>query len=662
MNDIVTSIHGREIGLDARQRLVVRNGIVGMYESALTFGAIADGTTDNTAAVTRAIAAGVKVLYFPGDDQPYYFATTPGANSGIDPGGLVKIVGDGMGRSVLQYNEGTDVAPRKLFYRNDNNEGYDSTTLRDPLVFEDIEFRGTFSVSDTVDRGGQCIFLDSYKEIRFHRVKFKSISTFATDLHFNNRVVFDHCVWEDVARDGARSRDCFNVSVTNCTFARLGDDGVAYHTADYNAADSYNVDNGDPRRNGLFVANNFFLDTKVGVAALGARVVDIHNNQFLRGRETPIYITTATSAEGVHPQFGISVKDNLILDRADASSVSAIYIAAQAPVGAVATSSVIPGRPAVTTGTFVKPWDWIGSDAGDAADAFPPIADVMVTGNTIGRTLPTVSNYADWGYGYVGDTTVNYNPAITNAGLRWLVGINVAVGLRVIVSGNNVAHCTDGIIVAIPAINPTSFGTMIQNNVIFDVIGRCIQHAGSSQRRSDALISGNHINGDYYREAANSNTDGTYDSGNTTPTGIDLGGNGACVVTKNVIQNVARPYAVTALSDSEWTENTLICDPVALGSSASNKGIGNIPNPADGFRFIIADCDPTVATWGQLKNVCVESAAAQPSSGTYLRGQFVKNNAPTLAAGKVTIGWTRLTTGTAHVTNTDWAAAVVPNT
>lgn len=662
MNDIVTSIHGREIGLDARQRLVVRNGIVGTYESALTFGAVADGTTDNTAAVLKAIAAGVKVLYFPGADLPYYFNVTAGANSGIDPGGLIKIVGDGIGRTILQYNEGTDAAPRRLFYRNDNNEGYDSTTLRDPLTFEDIEFRGTFSVSDTVDRGGQCIFLDSYREIRFHRCKWKNISTFATDLHFNNRVVWDHCVFEDVARDGARSRDCFNVSVTNCTFARLGDDAVAFHTADYNATDSYNVDNGDPRRQGLIIANNFFLDTKVGVAALGARVVDIHNNQFMRGRETPIYITTATSAEGVHPQFGISVKNNLILDRADASSVSAIFIASQTPVGSAGTGSVIPSRPAVTTGAFIKPWDHIGSDAGDAADAFPPIADVMVTGNTIGRTLPTVSNYADWGFGYVGDTTLNYNPAITNAGLRWSVGITVAVGLRVVVSGNTVSHATDGIVVSIPAINPTSFGTAIQNNVLFDVIGRVIQHSGATQRRSDAIISGNHINGDYYRENANSNTDGTYDSGNTTPTGIDIGGNGACVVTKNVIQNVARVHASTALSDSEWTENTLICDPVALGSSVSNKGIGNIPNPADGFRFIIAHCDPTNASFGQLKNVCVESAAAQPSSGTYLRGQIVKNNAPALAAGKVTYGWVRLTTGTGHTNGTDWTPLVIPNT
>jgi hypothetical protein len=53
MNDIVTSLHGREIGLDAQGRLVVRNGIVG-YGDVLTadaFGAKGDGTTDDTDAL-----------------------------------------------------------------------------------------------------------------------------------------------------------------------------------------------------------------------------------------------------------------------------------------------------------------------------------------------------------------------------------------------------------------------------------------------------------------------------------------------------------------------------------------------------------------------------------------------------------------------------------
>jgi hypothetical protein len=41
---------------------------------------------------------------------------------------------------------------------------------------------------------------------------------------------------------------------------------------------------------------------------------------------------------------------------------------------------------------------------------------------------------------------------------------------------------------------------------------------------------------------------------------------------------------------------------------------------------------------------------------------LVKNGNVTLGAGKVTYGWIRLTTGTAHVNGTDWTPLVIPNT
>ncbi len=634
---------------------------LGSVVSVSVFGAVADGVTDNTAAVTAAIASGAKALHFPAADLPYYFAPTAGASSGIDPGSVVKIFGDGIGRSILQYNEGTDASPRRLFYRAVNNPGYDATTLRDPLVFEDIEFRGTWSSSDSIHRGGECIALDGYKEIRFHRCRWKNISKFATDLHFNNRVIWDHCEWEDVARDQARARDSFYTSVTNCVFRRGGDDAVAWHTAAYNA--SYNPDNGDPRREGLFVKNNYFVDCSVAVAALGARVANISDNTVVRGRGSAVYIADAT-AEGVHPMFQIRVQNNTIIDRADASANPAIYVSCDDQRSTASSSNVIPGSPANTTGAFQKPWDYNNSDSTDAADALPPLADVIVSGNVIGRTLPTVSNYIDWGFGYGGKLDSNpYNPAITNAGMRWSVGIHVKGGFRVRICDNMVSHTSDAIYYVPPgSLNPSSLAGMIANNSVFDCTGRMIYINGSTVRRTDLVIQGNYLNGDYYRESSNSNADGTYDNQNTAPTAIDLGGNECVVVTNNVIQNVARVVSATTFGNSKWNNNTLICDPVAVGASASNKGIGNVPNITEDFKVIVVDCDTTSATFGQIKNVCLERANSQPTTGTYLQNMLVKNGNVVLATGKVTYGWIRLTTGTGHVNGTDWTPLVIPNT
>ncbi len=76
MNDIVTSLHGREIGLDATGRLVVRNGIVGVGTAVPN---LVPGGTDNAANIQASInalsAAGGGVLTIQGEG-PYEVRST----------------------------------------------------------------------------------------------------------------------------------------------------------------------------------------------------------------------------------------------------------------------------------------------------------------------------------------------------------------------------------------------------------------------------------------------------------------------------------------------------------------------------------------------------------------------------------------------------------
>lgn len=94
--------------------------------------------------------------------------------------------------------------------------------------------------------------------------------------------------------------------------------------------------------------------------------------------------------------------------------------------------------------------------------------------------------------------------------------------------------------------------------------------------------------------------------------------------------------------------------------------------PVSFTRCQISNCTvagwgtPGVEGWGDMPvpriNVRgLTDAPAMPAGGYAMRGDFVRNVQPTLAGGKVTLGWTRLTDGSAHVLNTDWAAAVCPN-
>ena len=58
----------------------------------------------------------------------------------------------------------------------------------------------------------------------------------------------------------------------------------------------------------------------------------------------------------------------------------------------------------------------------------------------------------------------------------------------------------------------------------------------------------------------------------------------------------------------------------------------------------------------------ITNAAAMPTSGSWAQGDFVHNQTPSISGGKVLLGWSRVTTGSAHVLNTDWAACYCTTT
>lgn len=58
----------------------------------------------------------------------------------------------------------------------------------------------------------------------------------------------------------------------------------------------------------------------------------------------------------------------------------------------------------------------------------------------------------------------------------------------------------------------------------------------------------------------------------------------------------------------------------------------------------------------------ITNATAMPTSGSWAQGDFVYNQTPSISGGKVLLGWSRITTGSAHVLNTDWAACYCTTT
>lgn len=70
-------------------------------------------------------------------------------------------------------------------------------------------------------------------------------------------------------------------------------------------------------------------------------------------------------------------------------------------------------------------------------------------------------------------------------------------------------------------------------------------------------------------------------------------------------------------------------------------------------------------TWKQLNTevpggagATITSATAMPTTGSFVRGSLVLNSQPTVVGDKVITGWARLTTGSGHISGTDWTPLV----
>ena len=84
-----------------------------------------------------------------------------------------------------------------------------------------------------------------------------------------------------------------------------------------------------------------------------------------------------------------------------------------------------------------------------------------------------------------------------------------------------------------------------------------------------------------------------------------------------------------------------------------NAGVGLVHN--SGFRLITVDSAVADTAFESFKSVPVQAAAAEPTAGCYMQGDYVKDSAPVAAvSGTPTIrGWLRLTTS-CNDNTTDW--------
>lgn len=642
MNDIVTSLHGREIGLDAQGRLVVRNGIVGI---GIPVDVAADGVTDATGAINRTIAkvaaaGGGEVLLPPGNIY---------VTGNVDAANNVTLAGAGMEQTTVTLANGARL------YRT----GVQSRGTYDYLGVRDLTVVGPWLAQQN-DSGNTPIFLYGADEVRIERVKVQYANSFSMGARSCRKVTIRDCRVEYSARDGMNLYQCEDVLVENNRFKDVDDDAIALGTSELDGSTLTNI----PMR--AVIRGNIIVDSQ-GIRLHSYKSAVVADNIMVRCvSPINVFYEAGTSGalfdEAIGINAGISITGNVILDPLNRTSIDnlnqyAFAIMLGGRPKQAGALSVPPGDNITATGVVSSPYDYYYQNVSTAA--LPVSFAISVIGNHIIRTLPdTVANYEAWGFGQRFTRTGYINPATAAAAINTTRAIELFGNVHEFLVANNVVSGIRRMLYCAP-LGHDVFRGVFRGNTIRDFSAAAFEVAAGSAYSQRLVFDGNHIDGDPFHVSTNRDTvnaDGTW-SDTTTPSAFIFTNTTGVATSNNHIRNVSRANLGTL-----GTGNYIYCNPTATGYNGGNVGVGAIPLPGPDVLHVIEDGNPKSATFRQLLNNCVTQAAAQPSTGTYVLGHFTRNTTPSLAAGKVTVGWTRLTTGTAHVANTDWAAAVVPNT
>lgn len=621
-----------------RLQVTVRDVSDDEQVDAATFGIVADGVTDDTESFLAALAAlrvSGGVLSLPAGTINLSSLTTK-----VSLFSNLRIVGAGMDLTKIRW-PGTD----ELFWNS----------FADPTIsnveFADFSVIGQWLTNQT-DGGKYPFLIYKVDDLRFHRVGVDYSRVMAIAVRSGVNVEVNGCRIRYCARDGINVGGCSYVRVINNHVEQCDDDGIVV-----------NADAGTGLKDQTAtITGNVLIDTQ-GMYVTNYNFLTITGNTMDRLRLRGISVNADYAMPVAYTITGNTITNVFNRNSIDGLSNGAEYIAISAPTS-IDDLAVAPGENTTSGGTVSAIYPYLretddGTGDYDGGGAYW----INVSGNTLGRTLETGVAYSAYGYGEMYFRSGYEDPTMTDAILTAGYGIRVSNTLKnAIFANNHIFGLTTGRGITFTGANTRCLNVDFRGNIIFDCIAPVVFNSDVNTSQ-DITFDGNTFDADPFVKDAN--RDGVNDDGSWladgAPTGMLLQNATGIKVYRNKFRNMCRVIDVSTGIDI--ADNILHCEPVATftGFGQANRGIGNLPSSTEGFWYVIEDSNPSSATWQRVLNVCPRDATAQPSTGIWRAGMFVRNRTPAIATGKVIIGWVRLTSGSAHVANTDWAALYCTN-
>lgn len=459
--------------------------------------------------------------------------------------------------------------------------------------------------------------------------------------------------------DGFAIWDTPNVIINASSFRYCDDDSISVHTTDGFVS---------PPRSRVVISNNTIADSQ-GIVCLGPKSVSINNNVMTRMMSYGIIVGAASSAfeQGNTSMLSINVNDNIITDvfeRPHGGNDENYYIRIYGAPRQAGTLDAVPGLNDSVSGSII---DLYGENKGyfyndniDDLSALPSPGNyfIRVSGNKLTRTLPSVDNYSDWGYGALWPGNYNsgndYDGAVTEADLTGYGFVIQGPLKNVLIESNIVSGVSHGIFFNDGAgIEDLWYDNFyVINNIFFRTTTYGVFWPDNTVSQQGLVFKGNLFDIDPLHEDTGRNSDGSWDSPNDLPA-FGIANLSGAIIEHNTFKNTSWPIAEGGGAVNYIRGNILHADPAATGYSASNKGIGNCPKAGPSYTYVIEECDPTDADYGTIKNVLEVESNNQPSSGTYVTGHFVANSLTGNIIDRL-LGWQRITTGSNHISGTDW--------
>lgn len=591
------------------------------------------------------------------DGSTYYFGNNTPTLIRCPVGIDLVFFGAGMDKTTLQYSDSAGSSRRDFLWGDAKNIGFFDLTISGDWGSNDDYTQRSHLVAINYTHGHVA------KRVRIRRSRFMAMVVVGGQ---SSHV--SECAIEETAADGIRPINVKHVTVVNNYGLSVNDDWLAAHWLDTSQA---------PVDRSVIVMGNTIIDSQ-GITVLGAKNTTITGNILIRPHTRAIWVgfseaaIVGNSTEGSTPPLAINIGNNTVLDLFRGSAFSPVTGAGESWISVNNLAPSQGNAPGLVggpdgSGKVVAPNDyWYLNNVDAAGNTNPGSWYIRISGNTCLQTLLPVSAYSNYGFGTRLGRRGPVDPVITADTFK-TVGSQILIkgqmhGLAL--SGNTLVGGENSIWLSgqVGSKYESWVNCVLGQNLIVDFKQSAIRISGEGM----VLLDGNSLDGDPYLKHPNRAANGGWGAGYNSHSAVWIeSSRPVAIIRGTTVRNVGSVFRGAAISQASWQNTTLLMDPVAVGYSPNNLGIGNIDNHANfDSRVVIVECDPNSPTFGQTKNICLACSPTMPSTGKYVLGQYVRkaNYLLTTINGEphVVTGWLRLTTGLGHVKGVDWAEVISP--